>query len=45
LGVVQELASLTMSMMKNYANPSPKNASDFYSPVDLFPFYDIIQYN
>lgn len=45
MGVVQELASLTMSMMKNYANPSPKNASDFYSATNLFPFYDIFLYN
>ena len=45
IGVVQELASLTMSMMKNYANPSPKNASDFYTSTDLFPYYDIFLYN
>lgn len=30
-----------MSMMKNYANPSPKNASDFYTATDLYPYYDI----
>lgn len=30
-----------MSMMKNHANPSAKNASDFYSTTDLYPFYDI----
>jgi hypothetical protein len=34
-----------MSMMKNFANPSPKNASDFYSSTDLFPFYDIFHYH
>jgi hypothetical protein len=44
MGVVQELASLTMSMMKNYPFPTPKIASDFYSENDLYPFYDIIRF-
>lgn len=44
MGVVQELASLTMSMLKNYPFPTPKIASDFYSENDLYPFYDIVRY-
>ena len=42
LGVVQELASLTMSMMKSRANPTPMDASNFYSDADLYPYCEIM---
>lgn len=32
LGAIQELASLTMSMMKTKANPTLEDASNFYGP-------------
>ena len=38
-GVIHELASLTMSMMKK-GNPV-ENISNFYLPENLYPFYDI----
>jgi len=41
LGVIQELASLTMSMMKSRANPTPFDASNFYSSTELYPFFDL----
>lgn len=38
-GVVQELASLTISMMKKSTPISEPHT--FYSPENLYPFYDI----
>lgn len=45
MGVVQELASLTMSMMKSRANPTAQDALYFYERTDLYPYTDVFGSN
>ena len=44
MGIVQELAYLTMSMKKN-SKPTAINASKFYNREDLYPFKTLEELN
>lgn len=42
LGAIQELAFLTMAMMKN-GNPTLERASRFYKDNQLYPFKELMK--